>query len=64
MTRLYLVGRPKLYLGGLVAVIVILMSVLIMLGIVGLSNMVVGGLFLALAVGLFGPFVDRYGRPT
>ncbi len=53
-----------MYLGGLVAVIVILMSVLIMLGIVGLSNMVVGGLFLALAVGLFGPFVDRYGRPT
>ncbi len=51
-----------MYLGGLVAIIVILMSVLIMLGIVGLSNMVVGGLFLALAVGLFGPFVDRYGR--
>lgn len=51
-----------MYLGGLVAVIVILMSVLIMLGVVGLSNMVVGGLFLALAIGLFGPFVDRYGR--
>lgn len=52
-----------MYLGGLVGVIVVLLSVLIIVGVLGLSNQVVGGMFLAIAVGLFGPFVDRYGRP-
>jgi hypothetical protein len=51
------------YIGGLVAVIVILVSILIMVGVIGLSNIVVGGMFLALAIGLFGPIYDRYGRP-
>lgn len=52
-----------MYIGGAVGLIVILLSVLIMVGVLGLSNIVVGGLFLALGVGLFGPFFDRYGRP-
>ena len=52
-----------MYLGGLVGLIVVLLSVLIMVGVLPLSNMVGGGMFLALGLGLFGPFVDRYGRP-
>jgi hypothetical protein len=53
-----------MWLGGVVAIIVILLSVLIMLGVVPMSNAIVGGMFLALAIGLFGPFVDKYGRPA
>jgi hypothetical protein len=34
-----------------------------MVGVLQLSNLVVGGLFLALAIGLFGPFIDRYAAP-
>jgi MFS family permease len=51
-----------MYIGGVVGIIVILLAILIMVGVIGLSNLVVGGLFLALGVGLFGPFFDRYGR--
>ena len=52
-----------MYLGGIVGLIVVLLSVLIIVGVLSLSNTVVGGMFLALAIGLFGPFVDHYGRP-
>jgi uncharacterized membrane protein YdcZ (DUF606 family) len=52
------------YLGGVVGIIVVLLSVLIIVDVLHLSNVVVGGMFLALAIGLFGPFVDRYGRPA
>lgn len=52
-----------MYLGGLVGLIVILLAILIMVGVLSLSNIVVGGLFLALAVGLFGPVLDRYTTP-
>jgi hypothetical protein len=51
-----------MYLGGIVAIIVILLSVLIMLGVLPLTNALVGGIFLALAIGLLGPVVDKYGR--
>jgi hypothetical protein len=44
------------YLGGLVGLIVILLSVLIIVGVLPLSNQMVGG--------MFGPIVDRYGKPT
>lgn len=53
-----------MYLGGLVGLIVILLSVLIIVGVLPLSNQMVGGMFLALAIGMFGPIVDRYGKPT
>jgi hypothetical protein len=53
-----------MYVGGLVGLIVVLLSVLIMVGVLPLSNLVVGGICFALAVGLFGPFVDQYGRRT
>jgi hypothetical protein len=52
------------YVGGIIGLVVILLSVLIIVGVLGLSNLVVGGLFLALGLGLFGPIVDRYGRPA
>lgn len=52
-----------MYVGGVVGLIVILLAVLIMVGVLSLSNLVVGGMFLALGVGLFGPFVDRYAVP-
>lgn len=52
-----------MYLGGIVGLIVVLLAVLIIVGVLELSQHLVGGLFLALAIGLFGPFIDRYGRP-
>jgi hypothetical protein len=51
------------YVGGFVGLIVILLAVLILVGVLQLSNLVVGGLFLALGVALFGPFIDRYAVP-
>lgn len=53
-----------MYLGGLVGLIVVLLAILMIVGVLDASRQLVGGLFLAIAIGLFGPFVDRYGRPT
>jgi len=47
------------YLSGVVGLIVVMLAVLIMVGVLGLSNIVVGGMFLALAIGNFGPWIDR-----
>lgn len=56
-------GRePVIYVGGLVGIAVVVLSVLIIVGVLPTSKEVVGGMFLALAIGLFGPFVDRWGR--
>ena len=52
-----------MYLGGFVGLIVVLLAILLIVGVLELSHQLVGGLFLAVALGLFGPFVDRYGRP-
>jgi hypothetical protein len=47
------------YLGGIVAILVILFTLLMMLGVVPFDKLVVGGLILALAIGVGGPVVVR-----
>ena len=49
-------------IGGIVGLIVVIVSILIIVGAIGLTNLVVGGLFLALGIGMFGPAYDSYGR--
>lgn len=48
-----------MYLGGIVALLVILFSVLMMVGVVPMNEKFVGGMFLAIAIGLFGPWIDK-----
>lgn len=49
-------------IGGIVGLIVVIVSILIIVGAIGLTNLVVGGLFLVLGIGMFGPAYDTYGR--
>ena len=48
-----------MYIGGVVAVLLLLFAVLMMLGVVPMSPMVVGGMFIAVCIGFAGPFVIR-----
>ncbi len=48
-----------MYLSGVVAILVILFAVLMMVGVVPMNEKFVGGMFLAIAIGFFGPFVDN-----
>jgi hypothetical protein len=48
-----------MYLGGIVAILVILFAVLMMVGVIPMNEKFVGGMFLAIAIGLCGPFLDR-----
>lgn len=48
-----------MYIGGVVAVLLLLFAVLMMLGVVPMSPVVVGAMFLLVALGFAGPFVVR-----
>jgi hypothetical protein len=48
-----------MYVTGFAGVILILLAVLLMLGVVPLSPMLVGGMFLLVALGFAGPYVIR-----
>jgi hypothetical protein len=48
-----------MYVGGVAAILLVLFAVLLMLGVVPMTSLVVGGLFLLVAVGFAGPFIVR-----
>ena len=47
-----------MYVGGIIAILIIIFAVLMLTGVVPVSEKSVGGLFLAVAIALFGPFID------
>ena len=48
-----------MYVSGVAGVLLVLFAVLLMLGVVPFSPLVVGGMFLLVAVGFAGPYVVR-----
>ncbi len=53
-----------MYIGGIAAIVLLMFSVLMMVGVIPMNEKFVGGMFLLIAIGLFGPLVDKYGRPV
>ena len=45
-----------MYLNGIIAILLLLFAVLLMLGVVPMTNLVVGGMFLAVCLGFAGPY--------
>lgn len=48
-----------MYVTGLAGVVLVVLAVLLMVGVMPASPMVVGGMFLLVAVGFAGPYVVR-----
>lgn len=48
-----------MYLSGIVGMLVLIFAVLLLFGVVPMSEKVVGGLFVALSIACFGPWIDR-----
>jgi hypothetical protein len=48
-----------MYIGGVVAVLLLLFAVLLMLGVVPMSPIVVGAMFIGVCIGFAGPYVVR-----
>lgn len=48
-----------MYVTGFFGVIVVLLAVLLLLGVIPMSNQVVGGMFLLVCLGMAGPFVVK-----
>lgn len=62
MTRLFDVlgqGEADMYVTGFAGVILILLAVLMILGVVPVSPLIVGVMFLLVVLGFAGPFVVR-----
>jgi hypothetical protein len=47
------------YIGGVVAVLLLLFAVLMMLGVVPMTPLIVGGMFIGVCIGFVGPFIIR-----
>jgi hypothetical protein len=48
-----------MYIGGVVAVLLLLFAVLMMLGVVPMTPVIVGGMFLGVCIGFAGPFIIK-----
>jgi hypothetical protein len=48
-----------MYIGGAVAVLLLIFAVLLMLGVVPMTPVVVGAMFIGVCIGFAGPFVVR-----
>jgi hypothetical protein len=51
--------RDHVYISGIVALLLLIFAVLLMVGVVPLSNLVVGAMFVAVCCGFAGPYIIR-----